>query len=94
VRPSGRSCRRRDAIDAFLSYARVDEEFVLDYLFEALKAKQKRCGSTPISGRGTGWRERVKRGIEACNAFVFVVSPASLCFEQCVEELDDAVSLN
>ena len=43
---------------------------------------------------GADWRERVKRGIEACKAFIFVLSPASLASEHCRQELDDAVALH
>ncbi len=36
----------------------------------------------------------MKRGIEACKAFVFVISPDSIASEHCRDELDDAAALN
>jgi WD40 repeat protein len=43
---------------------------------------------------GAKWQERVRRGIEACQSLIFVVSPASVASEACAHELADAVSLN
>jgi len=46
-----------------------------------------------ISG-GAQWRERVQRGIEACKALIFVVSPDAVASTACRQELDDAVGLS
>jgi hypothetical protein len=43
---------------------------------------------------GAQWRERVKRGIEACKALIFVISPDSVASDACRAELEDAVALN
>ena len=43
---------------------------------------------------GADWRARITRGIEACTAFVFILSPTSLASEHCLAELDQAVALN
>ena len=43
---------------------------------------------------GAKWRDRVRRGIEACKAFVFVISPDSVTSAQCLAEIEDAVALN
>ena len=43
---------------------------------------------------GAKWRDRVRRGIEACKAFVFVISPDSVRSAHCLEELEDAVAAN
>ena len=43
---------------------------------------------------GSKWRDRVRRGIEACKAFVFVISPDSVSSAQCLAEIEDAVALN
>ena len=96
--------------DAFLSYARADAAFAVEAglrgpvaeaeqtwrgLTEELRAPpcQVWVDVEDIIG-GAKWRERVKRGIEACKAFIFVMSPASLASEHCLQELADAVSLN
>ncbi len=43
---------------------------------------------------GADWRARIKRGIEACNAFVFVLGPSSLSSDHCGEELAVAAAQN
>jgi WD40 repeat protein len=80
--------------DAFLSYARVNSEFVVGFLRAALRARGHEVWvDVDITG-GAKWRERVRRGIEACKALIFVVSPASISSEACRQELEDAVALN
>ena len=80
--------------DAFLSYAREDSEFVVSRLSTALRERGKNVWvDVDITG-GARWQERVKRGIEACKAFIFVVSAASVTSAACRRELDDALALN
>jgi WD40 repeat protein len=80
--------------DAFVSYAREDSEFVTGRVCAALRDRGKNVWiDVDITG-GATWRERVKRGIEACKAFIFVISGASVRSEACRQELDDAVALN
>lgn len=43
---------------------------------------------------GAKWRERVRRGIEACKALIFVISPASVASRACLDELEDALALH
>jgi WD40 repeat protein len=79
--------------DAFLSYAREDSAFAVDRLREELRARSLRVwvDVDDIQG-GAQWRDRVERGIEACKAFVFVVSPASVASAPCRDELAAAVA--
>ena len=80
--------------DAFLSYAREDTEFVIGRLCSELrKAGHNVWVDVDITG-GARWQERVKRGIEACKAFVFVISSASMTSAPCRHELEAAVALN
>jgi WD40 repeat protein len=81
--------------DAFLSYARQDAGFAVDRLRAELEARGKRVwvDVEDIVG-GAKWRERVRRGIEACKALIFVVSPASVASEPCRQELEEAHALN
>lgn len=80
--------------DAFLSYSRTDGGFVLEGLRPELLARGHEVWvDVDITG-GAKWRERVKRGIEACKALIFVVSPDSVASEACRDELEDAVALN
>ena len=43
---------------------------------------------------GADWRARIKRGIEACKAYIFVLTPASLRSRHCREELELAAAQN
>lgn len=80
--------------DAFLSYARVDSPFVVDHLYIALRKRGHEVWvDVDITG-GAKWRERVRRGIEACKAFIFVISRDSVASEACRHELENAVALN
>ncbi len=79
--------------DAFLSYARTDTEFVIARLRPALEERGHRVWvDTDITG-GAKWRDRVRRGIEACTALIFVISPDSVVSAACRQELDDALAL-
>lgn len=42
---------------------------------------------------GENWRARIMRAIEGCNAFLFVLSPASVKSPHCRDELDQAIQL-
>jgi hypothetical protein len=85
--------------DAFISYAREDNTaptgFVVDRLREVLstRGKQVWVDVRYIPG-GADWRERIRRGIEACKAFMFIVSPDSVASEACRDELQAATELH
>jgi TIR domain len=80
--------------DAFISYAREDSEFVVEYLREELRAREHEVWVDVDILGGAGWRNRVQRGIEACKALIFIVSPDSVASEPCRHELEKAVALN
>lgn len=80
--------------DAFLSYAREDSDFVVGWLAPALRARRREVWVDVDIPGGANWRERVRRGIEACKALIFVVTPASVASAECREELTTALSLN
>lgn len=80
--------------DAFVSYSRVDV-----VVAEALRAQLRVRGMDvwldieEIVG-GENWKARITRAIEACKAFIFLVSPDSVRSPVCAEELARAVELN
>lgn len=76
--------------DAFLSYAREDGAFA-KRLVNALDAKGQRVwlDVQDIPG-GADWRRHQARALEACKAFVFLLSPDSLRSEHCRQELEQA----
>jgi WD40 repeat protein len=81
--------------DAFLSYAREDSAFAVEGLRVSLNDRSLRIwvDVEDIQG-GAVWEERIRRGIEACKAFIFVISPDSVASEACLKELALAVAAN
>ena len=69
--------------------------FAVDHLSLSLRSRGQEVwlDVQDIPG-GSKWRDRVRRGIEACKAFVFVISPDSVSSAQCLAEIEDAVALN
>ena len=80
--------------DAFLSYAREDRKFVEQLRADLIAAGLEVWVDVEDIPGGARWRERVTRGIEACKAFVFVISPDSVASAPCQEELSLAGSFN
>ncbi len=81
--------------DVFVSYSRRDKAFVAGPLLTSLTGRgQEVWLDLEDIPPAADWRERVHRGVEASNAFVFVLSPDSLASKVCREELDSAVALN
>ena len=80
--------------DAFLSYSRKDRE-AADGLAAALEERGKDVWlDVEDILAGADWRARIQRGIEACTAFVFLLSPDSLASEHCRQEVELAAGLN
>ena len=81
--------------DAFISYSRVEREFVEGCLVPELEKRgQKVWFDLHAIEGGTAWRERITAGIQGARSFVFVMSPASIASVPCREELDEAIGLN
>lgn len=79
--------------DAFVSYSREDDAAV-GQLRSALDARGKVVWlDAEDIVAGENWRARITRAIEACNAFLFVLSPASVRSTYCRQELDQAIAL-
>ena len=80
--------------DVFLSYARVDKEFVqlLD------RGLRKRARDTWVDWEklrpAEEWMAAIYSAIEAAQAFVFIISPDSIASEVCHRELAHAVEHN
>jgi TIR domain len=80
--------------DAFLSYAREDRAFA-ERLAEALAARGQRVwlDVRDIPG-GAQWRLHQAHALEACKAFVFLLSLDSVGSQNCRGELEQAEALN
>jgi WD40 repeat protein len=82
--------------DAFVSYQRGDlpaVERVRDALRERGKLVWMDVDYDNIPP-GTRWEDRINRGIEACKAFIFVISHGSTKSDACGGEIADAVALH
>jgi WD40 repeat protein len=96
VEPGERAPGPKDAgrYDAFLSYARADAHFAVGQLRRGLEASEQQVwvDVEDILG-GAEWRARIKRGIESCNAFIVVISHASVASPHCRQEIEEAIAL-
>src|SRR3954454_21313173 len=82
-----------DQLDAFISYSRRDQAFV-GGLREALQTTGRSVWvDEDAIPPGAPWRQELGTAIEACIAFVFVISPDSLDSTECRRELVRAVEL-
>ena len=74
-------------MDVFISYSRKDKSFV-QKLHEGLTQKQKDSWvdweDIPLTAE---WWAEIQSGIEAAEAFIFVISPDSVVSEVCREEI-------
>src|SRR5712691_10046962 len=80
--------------DVFISYSRKDKEFVRklhDALREARRELWVDWEDIPPTA---DWMSEIHAGIEAADAFAFVVSPDSVASKVCGEEVEYAVKLN
>ena len=78
--------------DIFISYSRKDKAYI-GRLHDALTRRQRVAWvdweDIPPS---VEWFERIKKGIEAARAFIFVISPQSVRSPICAQELEHAVA--
>jgi WD40 repeat protein len=80
-------------LDAFVSYSRRDKPFVIR-LKEALERRGRNVWiDADDIPPGAQWRRELGTGIEAADAFVFVMSPDSVASPECGEELRRATEL-
>lgn len=80
--------------DVFISYSRKDSEFV-HKLFEDIKAQDKEVWADfEDIPKTADWWEEIRAGIDAADAFVFVISPDSITSDICRQEIEQAVASN
>jgi len=80
--------------DVFISYSRRDVEFVRR-LARVLEDRGKELWvDMDDIGPAAPWREEIRRGVESCDGFVFVLTPDSLASVECGKELTLAVELS
>ncbi|MEL6408463.1 MAG: TIR domain-containing protein [Chloroflexota bacterium] len=80
--------------DVFISYSRKDSEFV-HKLFDDIKGTGKEVWADfEDIPKAADWWNEIKAGIDAADAFVFVISPDSVRSEICRDEIEHAVAAN
>lgn len=80
--------------DAFISYSRRDQDFVRELVDELVSDGREvwvDWESIPLTA---DWFEEIKTGIEAADAFLFVISPDSVRSEVCAAEIEHAINMN
>lgn len=81
-------------MDVFISYSRKDTDFV-KVLHQALSHSKLEAWvdwqNIPLTA---DWWEEIKRGIEAADTFIFVISPDSINSKICREEVEHATNHN
>lgn len=79
--------------DVFISYSRRDKAFV-QRLFHSIKSTGKEVWADfediPLTA---DWWAEIKAGIEAANAFIFIISPDSVQSDICRQEIEHAVAM-
>ena len=77
--------------DVFISYSRRDKRFV-ERLNQGLEARGKDAWvdveDIPVSAE---WLREIQDGIDACDAFVVVLSPDSIASSECAREVEHAL---
>ena len=80
--------------DVFISYSRKDSDFV-HRLFDDIKATGKEVWADfEDIPKAADWWEEIKAGIDAADAFVFIISPDSVNSDICRREIDHAMESN
>ncbi len=81
------------ANEFFISYSRIDKDFVKK-LFDRFKSEQLDpwLDSDDLTPAGF-WRQEVMVAIQACNDFLFCISPTSCLSPECSRELEHALAL-
>lgn len=94
AQPSGGAGGGAGRVDAFISYSHSDRDFAL-----ALRdGLQRRGKSVWLDERAiqpaSDWEAALAHAISATDAFIFVISPASVASAECAKELAHALELN
>ena len=80
--------------DVFISYSRKDSDFV-HRLFDDIKATGKEVWADfEDIPKAANWWQEIKAGIDAADAFVFIISPDSVNSDICRQEIDHAIESN
>jgi len=83
-----------ELLDVFISYSRADSDLARK-LNDALQMQGKMTWFDQESiAEGTDFEQEIKKGIKACDNFLFILSPRSVNSPYCADEVEYAASLN
>jgi hypothetical protein len=83
-----------ESLDVFISYSRADADFARQLNDELqLQGKTTWFDQESIAS-GADFAEEIKQGINACDNFLFILSPRSVNSPYCANEVEYAASLN
>ena len=83
-----------ESIDVFISYSRADSDFARK-LNDALQTQGKTTWFDQESiASGSDFQQEINRGINACDNFLFILSPRSVNSPYCKDEVEYAALLN
>ena len=83
-----------ESLDVFISYSRADSDFA-----RKVNDKLQQQGKTTWFDQesiasGSDFQEEINRGINACDNFLFILSPRSIGSSYCKDEVEYAANLN
>ncbi|MDJ0617576.1 MAG: TIR domain-containing protein [Calothrix sp. MO_192.B10] len=83
-----------ESLDVFISYSRADSDLARK-LNDSLQIQGKRTWFDQESiASGSDFQQEINRGINACDNFLFILSPRSVNSPYCKDEVEYAASLN
>lgn len=80
--------------DVFISYSRKDSIFVKRLFNDIKKTGKEVWADFEDIPKAADWWAEIQAGIDAADAFVFVISPDSVSSDVCRQEIDHAVQMN
>ncbi|HAI68742.1 MAG TPA: hypothetical protein DCM38_04800 [Gammaproteobacteria bacterium] len=81
-------------MEAFISYSRINKEFVQTLASALKKANREVWVDWEDIPQGAEWWKEIEVGIQEANAFLFVITPDSMTSEVCTWELNHAIKHN
>ena len=83
-----------ESLDVFISYSRADSDFARKLNDELqLQGKTTWFDQESIAS-GADFAQEIKQGIQACDNFLFILSPRSVNSPYCADEVEYAAQLN
>jgi WD40 repeat protein len=82
------------SLDVFISYSRADSDFARKLNDELQLQGKKTWFDQESIASGADFAQEIKQGINACDNFLFILSPRAVNSPYCAEEVEYAAQLN